>query len=378
MNLAPSAMAAPPAASPAATHVLVVDDVPQNLTALEALLAQDGVTVLKAASGAEALELLLRHDVALALLDVQMPEMDGFALAELMRGSSRTRHVPIIFLTASPNDPARSFKGYDAGAVDFLHKPLEPRVLLSKVNVFIQLHRQRLELKERNERLERSLQLNETMIAVLTHDLRTPLSAISLCAERLVDEADGTPLARTASHVMTSAARMARMIEQLLDFSRIRSSILKMDFHKGDLGQLCEDVVEESRRAHEGLVITLAAEGDLRGEFDGVRIAQVVSNLLGNAIQHGVGGPIVVQADGTDRDWLRLSVRNPGHIPDALLGRLFEPFKGGFHPSKGLGLGLYIVDQFVLAHGGRLRAENLDAEVRFELTLPRVWVQPQG
>ena len=110
MSLAPDIVSAPPAGSPQ-THILVVDDVPQNLVALEALLAQDGVGILKAGSGAEALELLLRYDVALALLDVQMPEMDGFALAEFMRGSSRTRHVPIIFLTASPNDPARSFKG---------------------------------------------------------------------------------------------------------------------------------------------------------------------------------------------------------------------------------------------------------------------------
>jgi signal transduction histidine kinase len=377
MNLAPDIVSVSPSGAPE-THILIVDDVPQNLVALEALLAQDGVGILKAGSGAEALELLLRYDVALALLDVQMPEMDGFALAEFMRGSSRTRHVPIIFLTASPNDPARSFKGYDAGAVDFLHKPLDPRVLLGKVNVFIQLHRQRLELKERNERLERSLQLNETMIAVLTHDLRTPLSAISLCAERLVEETDGTQLARTASHVMTSAGRMARMIEQLLDFSRIRSSILKLDFQKGDLGRVCEDVVAEMRRAHDGLPIGLSTSGNLHGVFDGVRTAQAVSNLIGNAVQHGEAGEMSVHAEGMEKDWLEVSVRNAGRIPEPVLGRLFEPFKGSFHPSKGLGLGLYIADQFVRAHGGTLRAENLSSEVCFRLRLPRVGVAAQG
>ncbi|MCF5946612.1 response regulator, partial [Xanthomonas perforans] len=93
------------------TKILIVDDVPQNLVAMEALLQRDGIRVLCAASGAQALELLLEHDVALALLDVHMPEMDGFSLAELMRGSQRTRHVPIIFLTASPNDPMRAFQG---------------------------------------------------------------------------------------------------------------------------------------------------------------------------------------------------------------------------------------------------------------------------
>lgn len=361
-----------PSSARGLTHILIVDDVPQNLTALEALLADDGVSVLKAGSGAEALELLLRFDVALALLDVQMPEMDGFALAEFMRGSSRTRHVPIIFLTASPDDPARSFKGYDSGAVDFLHKPIEPRILLGKVNVFVELHRKGLELKERNERLERSLQLNETMVAVLTHDLRTPLSAITLCAERLRDEAEGTPLARTASHVGSSASRMARMIDQLLDFSRIRSSILTLDFRRGKLADVCEEVAAEMRRAHPGLEIGLSTTGDLGGVFDMVRMEQVLANLLGNAAQYGAEGPITVHADGREPDWLILSVRNPGRIPDALLMRIFEPFKGGFHPSRGLGLGLYIVDQFVRAHGGTVRAENEADGVCFELRLPRL------
>ncbi|WP_298235802.1 response regulator [uncultured Azohydromonas sp.] len=132
--------------------LLVVDDMPQNLLAMQALLLQPGVQVLCASSGMQALELLLEHeDVALALLDVRMPEMDGFTLAELMRGSSRTRDIPIIFVTAAPDDPMKLFRGYEAGAVDFLHKPLEPYVLLGKVRVFVELHRQRRLLHQRNE-----------------------------------------------------------------------------------------------------------------------------------------------------------------------------------------------------------------------------------
>src|ERR1700753_2321037 len=109
--------------------ILLVDDTPENLTALEALLRQTGVEILRASSGAAALEVLLFHDVSLALLDVQMPEMDGFELAELMRGAERTKHVPIIFVTAGIQERHRIFKGYDAGAVDFLFKPLEPQIL---------------------------------------------------------------------------------------------------------------------------------------------------------------------------------------------------------------------------------------------------------
>src|ERR1700761_9598026 len=125
---------------------LIVDDLEENLLALSALLARQDVQILTARSGAEALELLLVHDVALAFLDVQMPDMDGFELAELMRGSERTRHIPLIFVTASGRDEQRMFRGYESGAVDFLHKPIEPRILVNKAEVFFQLYRQKQQL----------------------------------------------------------------------------------------------------------------------------------------------------------------------------------------------------------------------------------------
>jgi signal transduction histidine kinase len=339
---------------------------------MEALLGSESVQILKASSGAEALELLLQHEVALALLDVQMPEMDGFTLAEFMRGSQRTRDVPIIFLTASPSDPARSFKGYETGAVDFLHKPLEPRVIQGKVDVFIQLYQQRLQLRARNERLERSLQLNEAMIAVLTHDLRTPLSAITLCSERIIEEAAGTPMARTASHVETSARRMARMIDQLLDFSRIRSDVLRMELRDCDLAEIAKAVVDEMRHAHPERDIRLAIEGECHGRMDAVRMSQVLQNLLGNAVQYGeASSPVTLLVDGSQRPCLVIRVENAGQLPPALIPRLFEPFKGTFHASKGLGLGLYIVEQFVRAHDGQIHAENVAHGVRFEARIPR-------
>src|SRR5580698_6967122 len=124
---------------------LLVDDLEENLLALSALLASPDVEILTARSGREALELLLVHEVALALLDVQMPEMDGFELAELMRGAERTRFVPIIFVTAGGWDSGRLFRGYEAGAVDFLYKPLDPVLLGQKVATFAELHRQRIE-----------------------------------------------------------------------------------------------------------------------------------------------------------------------------------------------------------------------------------------
>lgn len=134
--------------------VLLVDDRADNLLALQVQLRSQEAEVLSAQSADEALELLLSHEIALALVDVQMPEMDGFQLAELMRGSERTREIPIIFVTAGLHDRSRVFEGYEAGAVDFLVKPLEPLVLNSKVGVFLQLHRQKQLLAERVEQLE--------------------------------------------------------------------------------------------------------------------------------------------------------------------------------------------------------------------------------
>ena len=147
----------------APVNVLVVDDVEANLHATRSLLARPGVFVLIASSAASALELLEQHDVALAILDVQMPEIDGFELAEHMRRSPQTCSVPIMFLTGHDAARSRTFQGYEAGAVDFLIKPVDPLVLESKVGVFVGLYKQRRELFERNAELERLLQHNQAI-----------------------------------------------------------------------------------------------------------------------------------------------------------------------------------------------------------------------
>jgi len=362
----------PASDAPDLVNLLVVDDVAENLVAMEALLRRDGVRVLCARSGAQALELLLVHEVAVALLDVHMPEMDGFSLAELMRGAARSREVPIIFLTASPSDPMRSFQGYGAGAVDFLHKPIEPHVILGKINVFIELYQQRRLLKQRNASLERALKLNETMMAVLTHDLRTPLSVVLLCAEKLALQLPpDAPVQRTLGQMESSGRRMARMVEQLLDFSRIRTGGLTVQTAPCDCREVVEAVLEEARGLHANAQIALQIEGDTQLHADVDRVSQIISNLVSNALIHGQGVPVQVEIDGRQGGSLRLTVRNAGHIDPELLPRLFEPFKTRFHASHGLGLGLFIAHQFALAHGGNLTASNAETEVRFDVRLPR-------
>ncbi|HTU60198.1 MAG TPA: response regulator, partial [Polyangiales bacterium] len=215
--------------------LLLVDDLEENLLALEALLVQGDVEVLKARSGTEALELLLVHDIALALVDVQMPELDGFELAELMRGAARTQHIPIIFVTAGAWERNRLFRGYDAGAVDFLFKPIDAHILRHKVQTFVSLYQQRKEIAEQltalrrseaearslKDELQRTLQLNETFVAAISHDLKNPLNAILLATELLLSRCrpeECTVVERARS----SARRMNHMIEQLFDLSRAR------------------------------------------------------------------------------------------------------------------------------------------------------------
>ena len=165
------------------TKCLLVDDVEENLIALEALLQRDGLDILKAQSGPEALELLLAHDdVALALLDVQMPEMNGFELAELIRGSERTRHIPLIFMTAGSREQNWQFRGYESGAVDFLYKPIDPHMLTNKAGVFFELHRRKQALAHELRARTEALRINEMFMAVLSHDLRTPLQSIVAAA----------------------------------------------------------------------------------------------------------------------------------------------------------------------------------------------------
>jgi two-component system, sensor histidine kinase and response regulator len=356
---------------------LLVDDLPENLLALSELLRQDGVEILQARSGTEALELLLIHEVALALLDVQMPDMDGFELAELMRGSARTRHVPIIFVTAGARDQHRMFKGYESGAVDFLYKPVEPQILRNKAAVFFQLDRQRRQLDhELNERTE-TLRLNELFTALLAHDLRNPLNAIATSAhliQRLVAE----PVAKDATaRILSSSRRMSRLIEDMLDLARARiGGGIAIKREEGDLDALIVPVVGEHQAASPGRQIEVACRGVLRGQWDAERIAQVASNLIGNAIKHGEpAGPVLVDLDGTDRDGVALTVTNDGVIPSERHAGLFDPFKDGQQRvgrNEGLGLGLYIVQQIVTAHAGRIevRSEELRRTV-FRVWLPR-------
>jgi two-component system sensor histidine kinase/response regulator len=362
--------------------ILVVDDIEQNLVAIEALLTRPGVRVLKAASGVAALEILLVQEVALILLDVQMPNMDGFELAELVRGNPHTRAIPLIFMTAANKEPQRSFQGYQAGAVDFLYKPVEPDILRSKVNVFVELYAQRRQLSAQLEELRQALHVNEIFTAVLGHDLRNPLAAVLNGAELLLLMPGDKKVATVASRIRSSARRMEKMVSQLLDVARIRAGGVALEPGRGDYAQLCRRIADELKHAGHANPVQIACTGNTEGLFDPDRIGQVLSNLLGNALQHGdPAGDVTIHVDGSDPAQLTLSIHNRGAVPAAVLEQAFTPFRPGreARSQPGLGLGLYIAKYFVDAHGGSIVLDSSVANgTTFTLRLPREAVAVAG
>ncbi len=213
-------------------YVLVVDDKPENLFAIEALLSDMDLKVVCAASGQEALALMLDYEIAVVLLDVQMPEMDGFEMAELMRANDRTKHVPIIFVTAINKEEKHVFRGYETGAVDYLFKPLEPEFVRSKVNVFLELHRQKLTiqksaevLKKVNQQIldqqksvieEERLNLLLQMAGATAHELNQPLTVLLGNIELMgLTEQDSEQQRKHLSRINESGRRIADIIKKI-------------------------------------------------------------------------------------------------------------------------------------------------------------------
>ncbi len=386
-------------------NVLIVDDLPDNLLALEAVIRLEDRTIFQASSGEEALALLLNHEFALAILDVQMPGMNGFELAELMRGTEKTRHIPIVFVTAAGKDSNFAFKGYESGAVDFLYKPLDVQAVQSKVSVFALLYRQRLETrrqvmaleKSRQEQeallenlqttqmaLQKSLRMRDEFMSVVAHELRTPLNTLFMDVQMrkmLLERGkiavfDAAYLEKMVARDQRQVQSMVRLIDDMLDVTRIRSNRLSIRPAPFDLPVLLDRVVGNlSLQAQAaGSVITLHAGQPVTGCWDEFRIEQVVTNLLTNALRYGNSKPVevsLVLLGGS----VALHVRDQGRgISAQDQQRIFEPFEravGQDDSTSGLGLGLYITRQLVEAHGGTISVQSREAEgSTFSVTLP--------
>src|SRR5207248_3474025 len=232
------------------------------------------------------------------------------------------------------------------------------------------------QLERQNDDLQRTLRLSDMFVGILGHDLRNPLSAITTAASLLARRAETDKAARPAARILSSAGRMARMIDQLLDFTRIRLGHgLLLSRSANDLAGVCRIAADQldgdPRR------IELHASGNTVGSWDGDRLMQLVSNLVGNALAHGARmAPVIVTVDGKGPEEVELTVENGGSIPPDVLQVIFEPFRSGKDrkedQSSGLGLGLHISQQIVLAHSGSIEVRSMQEEgTRFTVRLPR-------
>ncbi|MFY0727460.1 hybrid sensor histidine kinase/response regulator [Pseudomonas sp. NFX15] len=384
--------------------LLIVDDLPENLLALEALIKREDRIVYKALSADEALSLLLQHEFAMAILDVQMPGMNGFELAELMRGTEKTKNIPIVFVSAAGRELNYAFKGYESGAVDFLHKPLDIHAVKSKVNVFVDLYRQSKAMKEqvlaleqsRREQeallkqlqatqleLEQAVRMRDDFMSIVAHEVRTPLNGLILETQlRKMHLARDNAAAFTLDKMHAMVDRderqiksLIRLIEDMLDVSRIRTGKLSIRPTVFDLSQLVRDVLRNFSQQIEAAEasVTVDAEQPVIGTWDEFRIEQVISNLLTNALRYGAKRPISLRVYSEGGQAL-VDVQDQGiGISEENQKRIFQQFErvSAKHAVAGLGLGLFISEQIVTAHGGTITVQSRIGEgALFRVCLP--------
>lgn len=396
------------------TNILVVEDRRENRIALEAALGELDQRIVTATTGREALRAALDEDFAVILLDVRLPEMDGFETARLMRERPRTRHTPIIFLTGIDKDDEQVSKGYALGAVDYIFKPADPDILRSKVSVFIELYRKTRQIEELNRSLEarvrartreleeanrelarqvaerrraeaevRSLNeelearvqartrelesLNEELRSFsysVSHDLRAPLRKIESFVD-LVKQEYGNTLDETASMYLSRIERNSRqmgaLIGEILKLSRISRE--QMDKTDIDLTGLAHDIVDELRREEPSREVDVHIDDGMHVYGDPSLLRIALDNLLSNAwkfTSKTEGATIECRRAPRD-DADGFSVRDNGAgFRMEFAGKLFQPFQR-LHPSSsfpGTGIGLAIVHRIVRRHGGDIEARG--------------------
>ncbi|MFJ2536440.1 MULTISPECIES: hybrid sensor histidine kinase/response regulator [unclassified Pseudomonas] len=384
--------------------LLIVDDLPENLLALEALIKREDRTVYKALSADEALSLLLQHEFAMAILDVQMPGMNGFELAELMRGTEKTKNIPIIFVSAAGRELNYAFKGYESGAVDFLHKPLDIHAVKSKVNVFVDLYRQSKAMKQQVEaleqarreqeallqklqstqsELEQAVRMRDDFMSIVAHEVRTPLNGLILetqLRKMHLARDNAAAFALDKMHAMVDRDErqiksLIRLIEDMLDVSRIRTGKLSIRPNRFDLVQLVSHLLQNFAQQIEAAEteVSFTASEPVEGSWDEFRIEQVISNLMTNALRYGGRSPIQVRVY-REGDEARVEVQDHGiGISEENQKRIFQQFERVSAKTvvAGLGLGLFISEQIVAAHGGSIVVESqINEGALFRVCLP--------
>lgn len=375
--------------------ILVVDDRPENIIVIKTLLNGSDVQIVSAQSGNEALSLTLEHDFALALIDVQMPDMDGYETVRLMRKVEKTRFLPVIFLSAIYSEDHYLVQGIEAGAVDFIIKPFNPRLLLGKIRIFLELYDQRkmleieiehrkdieAELREAKRKAEESDKLKTAFLANMSHEIRTPLTTIvgmgSLLAARDYPDEKKKEISNL---IEKSSNGLLTIINDILDLSKIEAGIVKVLNEPVNINLLLENLhgtfresmIRQNKLQIE-LKLSLPAGPETRPLSDENRLRQIISNLLGNAIKFTTEGTIEFGYRTTDSH-VEFFVSDTGEgIPTDKLNIIFERFQKVNEITAGTGLGLSIAKRLAELLGGELSVKSeLNKGSVFTLKIPNM------
>lgn len=387
-------MASAPESTP--VRVLAVDDREENLIALGAAFSGTPYELVSVLSGEAALAKLEDSDFAAILLDVQMPGIDGFETAKLIRQKPRSKNTPIIFVTAINHSDQYERKGYISGAVDFLFKPVDTEILMAKVGVFAELFqakqaiqhqaellKQQALLDQEYRLLKRAVDARDEFLSIASHELNTPMTPLSLQMQSFLkmlregkfQNADPVRLERMLETAFGQVERLSRIIKDLVDVSRVTTGKLRLLTAEVSLLEVTESVLgafsEEIRQL--GCEVKLDARANPVGQWDRTRIEQVIVNLLSNALKYGLGKPVRVTVSG-DKHKAVLRVRDHGiGIAAEDQKRIFDRFeRAASHKNfGGLGLGLFITAEIVRLHGGFITVESSpDAGAAFTVELP--------
>ncbi len=367
--------------------VLAVDDTPANLQALRMVLRDLPIELDCVESGNAGLSLLLEKQYAIALIDVQMPGMNGFEMAELMRSHSETESVPIIFITAGSAENAFVFRGYEVGAVDYMIKPYEPRILVSKVKVFLDLFQARKQLHVALEQQKCTAELLEEanddlsrFAAIAAHDLRSPLNKaqrlLSMLRLKFGEQITDKKAVASFDKVERSLDQMADLVAALYDlYSMTNREVLS---HKALLKNIIEDATGMLSEQIESSGATVEYDGVLTLRCDAALMRQVFQNLIGNALKYAREGvPPVIRIEAREDSTegaIVIDIADNGEGFDAKAGTsLFAPFArlSDTQDREGLGIGLATVRKIVERHSGKISATGVLGEgATFTIRLP--------
>lgn len=344
--------------------ILIVDDREENIYALhELLLAQDREFFF-ATNGNDALKIALKEKLSLILMDVQMPGLDGFETAELLKSHHRTSSVPIIFVTAISKEKKYIIKGLEEGAVDYLFKPIDPDVTKAKVSSFLKLYQQQKELEEKNIALANLNAEKNHFLGIASHDLRTPLGHIKMFSDLILSDSSGLTdnNLKYLKIIKNASESLLTLVNNLLDVAKIESGTINLNLENVDLKSLIEQnlVVNRALAGKKEIEIAFNPErSELFTFIDQKQVEQVLNNLLTNAIKFSGKGTRIDVGFVVKDKLVEVSVKDQGQgIPEVEMEKLFKPFqKISVKSTAGedsTGLGLAIVKKIIELHQGKI------------------------